>query len=206
VGGARYWELNGQPVPHMYFSYHQVNWGSMSLAIRTQSGDAMKLVGPVRSELAAIDKNQPIHSFKTLETTVSQMVSPQRFTTVLLASLAALSALLSAIGIYGVISYTVSQGVRDIGVRIALGAQQSDVLAMVIGHGMTLVAAGITLGLVGSFGLTRLMRTLLFEVTPTDGMTFATVAIGLVLVALLACYIPARRATKIDPLVALRYE
>jgi putative ABC transport system permease protein len=206
VGGARYWGLNGEPVPHMYFSYHQVNWGSMTLAIRTQSGDPMKLAGPVRGELAAIDKNQPIHSFKTLEATVSALVAPQRFTTVLLATFAGLSALLSAIGIYGVISYSVSQSMRDIGVRMALGAQRSDVLFMVIGHGMTLTAAGITLGLIGSYALTRLMKSLLFEVTATDGMTFVTVTIGLLLVALLACYIPARRATKIDPLVALRSE
>jgi putative ABC transport system permease protein len=206
VGGARYWGLNGEPIPHMYFSYHQVNWRSMDLVVRTHSGDPMKLVGPVRSVLAAIDKDQPIHSFKTLETIVSDLVAPQRYTTVLLASFAGLSALLSAIGIYGVISYAVSQRMREIGLRMALGAQRSDVLLMVIGHGMTLTVAGITLGLAGSYGLTRLMRTLLFEVTPTDGMTFAVVAISLILIALVASYIPARRATKVDPLVALRYE
>jgi putative ABC transport system permease protein len=166
----------------------------------------MQLVAPVRNELATIDKDQPIHSFKTLVATVSDMVAPQRFTTVLLATFAGLSALLSAIGIYGVVSYSVSQSVREIGVRMALGAQRSDVLMMVIGQGMTLTAAGVTLGIVGSYGLTRLMTTLLFEVKPTDGITFATVAVALVIVALVACYLPARRATKIDPLVALRYE
>ena len=206
VGGARYWELNGEPVPHMYFSYHQVNWGSMSLVMRTQSGDPMNLAGAVRNEMAAIDKDQPIHSFKTLQATVSEMVAPQRFTTLLLVSFAGLSALLSAIGIYGVISYSVSQSMREIGVRMALGAQHSDVLAMILGQGMTLTVAGVTLGLAGSYALTRLMRTLLFEVTPTDGTTFASVAAVLVVIALIACYIPARRATKIDPLVALRTE
>jgi putative ABC transport system permease protein len=206
VGGARYWELNGEPVPHMYFSYQQVNWGSMQLVIRTQFSDPMRLMNPVRGELAAIDKNQPIHSFKTLESTVSRLVAPQRFTTILLAGFAGLSALLSAIGIYGVISYSVSQSIRDIGLRMALGAERRHVLSLVLKHGMVLAVTGIVLGVVGSYGLTRLMTTLLFEVKPTDKITYVSVAVGLILVALIACYIPARRATKVDPLVALKYE
>ena len=206
VGGARYWDLSGGPVPHMYFSYQQVNWGSMQLVMRTQFSDPMRLNKAVRGELGAIDKNQPIHSFKTLESTVSALVAPQRFTTLLLASFAGLAALLSAIGIYGVISYSVSQSVRDIGVRMALGAERRHVLGLVLKHGMFLAAIGIALGLIGSYGLTKLMSTLLFEVKPTDKMTYASVAAGLILIALIACYIPARRATKIDPLVALKYE
>ena len=206
VGGARYWGLNGDPVPHMYFSYQQVNWGSMQLVIRTQFSDPMRVSNSVRTELAAIDKNQPIHSFKTLESTVSELVAPQRFTTLLLASFAGLSALLSAIGIYGVISYSVSQSVRDIGVRMALGAERRHVLGLVLKHGMLLASIGIVLGLVGSYGLTKLMSTLLFEVKPTDAVTYVSVAGGLIAIALVACYIPARRATKIDPLVALKYE
>jgi putative ABC transport system permease protein len=206
VGGARYWELNGEPVPHMYFSYQQVNWGSMQLVMRTEFNDPMRLINPVRGELAAIDKNQPIHSFKTLESTVSRLVAPQRFTTLLLASFAGLSALLSAIGIYGVMSYSVSQSVRDIGVRMALGAERRHVLSLVLKHGMLLAAIGIVLGLIGSYGLTKLMTTLLFEVKPTDAVTYVSVAGGLIAIALVACYIPARRATKIDPLVALKYE
>jgi putative ABC transport system permease protein len=206
VGGARYWGLNGEPVPHMYFSYHQVNWGSMQLVVRSGNPDPMSLANLVRAELATIDRNQPIHTFKTLRTTVSELVAPQRFTTLLLTAFAGLSALLSAIGIYGVISYSVSQSLRDIGLRMALGAQQKDVLWLVIGHGMTLTVAGITLGLVGSYGLTRLMRTLLFEVKPNDATTFVAVAGALIVIALIACYIPARRATKIDPLRAIRYE
>ena len=206
VGGARYWGLNGGPVPHMYFSYLQVNWHSMSLRVRGQSGNPMRFAGPIRAELAAIDKNQPIHSFKTLQATVSDLVAPQRFTTLLLAGFAALSASLSAIGIYGVMSYSVTQGTREIGVRMALGAQPRSVLRLVVGKGMILAVAGVALGLAGSYGLTRLMTTLLFEVKPTDAMTFATVAFALLVIALIACYIPARRATKVDPLVALRYE
>jgi ABC-type transport system, involved in lipoprotein release, permease component len=137
---------------------------------------------------------------------VSALVAPQRFTTLLLASFAGLAALLSAIGIYGVISYLVSQSMRDIGVRMALGAERRHVLSLVLKHGMLLAVTGIILGLVGSYGLTRLMTTLLFQVKPTDAVTYVSVAGGLIAIALVACYIPARRATKIDPLVALKYE
>jgi putative ABC transport system permease protein len=206
VGGARYWGLNGEPVPHMYFSHLQVNWRSMSLIVRTKGENPMNLVGPIRAELAALDKNQPIHSFKTLEATVSDLVAPQRFTTLLLTSFAGLAALLSAIGIYGVISYSVTQSTREIGVRIALGARPANVVRMVVGNGLVLAVIGVLFGLGGSYALTRLMTTLLFDVKPTDTATFATVAVGLFLIALIASYIPARRATKVDPLVALRNE
>ena len=206
VGGAKYWGLTGEPVPHLYFSYLQVNWGSMSLVVRTQSGDPTKLAGPIRAELAAMDRNQPIHSFKTLEATVSALVAPQRFTTVLLGGFAALAALLSAIGIYGVMSYAVTQRTREIGVRMALGAQRSNVLKVVMTRGLILVMSGVTLGLAASFALTRLLADLLFGVEPTDKATLGAVTLLLVAVALLACFIPALRATKVDPLVALRYE
>jgi putative ABC transport system permease protein len=206
VGGTRYWGLNTAPPPHFYFNYQQVNWRSMSLVVRTQSDDPIQMTGPIRSALASIDKDQPIHSFKTLAATVSDLAAPQRFTTLVLAAFAALSALLSAIGIYGVMSYVVTQGTREIGIRMALGARRANVLRLIVGNGMTLAAAGVLLGLAGSYALTRLMTSVLFEVKPTDMTTFATVAISLLLVALLACWIPARRATKVDPLVALRYE
>jgi putative ABC transport system permease protein len=206
VGGARYWELNGDPVPHIYISYLQENWRSMSLRVRLKSGDPSSLIGPIRSELAAIDRNQPIHSFKPMVAAVADLVAPQRFTTLLLASFAGLSALLAALGIYGVMSYSVTQGTRDIGVRMALGARPRNVLKHVVGHGMSLAVIGVVLGLAASFWLTRLMTTLLFEVKPTDVSTFAAVTAGFLIVALVACYIPARRATKVDPLVALRDE
>jgi putative ABC transport system permease protein len=206
VGGAKYWSLNNEPAPQVYLSYLQVNWGSMSLVVRAQSGDPVKLTGPIRAELAAIDKNQPIHSFKTLEATVSELVAPQRFTTVLLAGFAALAALLAAVGIYGVMSYAVTQRTREIGVRMALGAQPRDVLKVLMRHGLMLVSVGVGLGLAASFALTRLMTDLLFGVEPTDKTTLGAMTLLLVAVALLACFIPARRAMKVDPLVALRYE
>jgi len=206
AGGARYWEVNKDPVPHIYFSYHQVNWHSMTLVVQTDAGDPMRLVGPIRAQVAAVDKDQPIHTFKLYEAIVSDLVAPWRFTTFLLAAFAALAALLSAIGIYGVMSYSVTQSTRDIGVRMALGARSGNVLRLVVGKGMVLAVIGVALGLAGSYALTRYISTLLFEVKPTDAMTFLLVALGLLLVALIACYIPARRATKVDPLVALRYE
>jgi putative ABC transport system permease protein len=206
VGNARYWSLNSEPAPHIYVSYLQENWRSMSLRVRTRTSDPMQLEGPIRAELAAIDKNQPIHSFKPQSAIVSQLVAPQQFTALLLAGFAALAALLAAVGIYGVTSYSVTQSTRDIGVRMALGARSGNVLRLVVGKGMILALTGVAIGVAVSYWLTKLMETLLFEVKPTDAMTFVTVAIGLLVIALIACYIPARRATKIDPLVALRYE
>ena len=206
VGGAKYWSLSEGAAPQIYLSYLQVNWGSMSLVVRSQSGDPLRFTGPIRSELAAIDKNQPIHSFKTLEATVSELVAPQRFTTVLLAGFAALAALLAAVGIYGVMSYAVTQRTREIGVRMALGAQPKDVLKVLMTHGFMLVSVGVGLGLAASFALTRLMTDLLFGVEPTDKATLGAMTLLLVAVALVACFVPARRAMKVDPLVALRYE
>jgi putative ABC transport system permease protein len=206
VGGAKYWTLSHEPFQHMYYSYLQDNWWSMSLRVRTQSGDPMKVAAPIRAELAAIDQNQPIHSFKPLEATVSGLVAAQRFTTLLMAGFAALSALLAAIGVYGVMAYTVTQRTREIGLRMALGAQASDVLKAMMKHGIKLIVAGITLGLGASFALTRFIRELLFGVEPTDPAILVTITLILLVVALAACFIPARRATRVDPISALRVE
>jgi putative ABC transport system permease protein len=206
VGAAKYFTLSREPFPHMYFSYLQENWGSMSVVVRANSGDPMKLAAPIRAELAAIDKDQPIHSFKALEATVSAMVTPQRFTTLLLAGFAALAALLAAVGLYGVISYAVTQRTREIGIRMALGADGRTVMRMVIRQGMTLAIIGVGIGLAASFVLTRLLTTLLFRVSTTDPAVFIAIAMALLGVALGACFVPARRATKVDPMVALRYE
>jgi putative ABC transport system permease protein len=206
VGGARYWTLSHEPFPHMYFSYLQENWGSMSLVVRGQTGDPMKLAAPIRAALAAIDKYQPIHSFKPLEAEVSELVAPQRFTTMLLAGFAALAALLAAVGIYGVMSYAVTQRTQEIGIRMALGAQTRDVMKVVMRNGVMLTVAGVTIGLAASLVLTRLISDLLFGVKATDPATLVAITLLLLMVALVACFIPARRATRVDPIVALRYE
>jgi putative ABC transport system permease protein len=166
----------------------------------------MRLSAPIRAELAAIDKLQPIHSFKSMESTVSELVAPQRLTTFILSAFAVMAAGLAAIGIYGVVSYTIAQRTREIGVRIALGATARDVLKLILRQGMTPVAIGATIGLIASIALTKLISGLLFGVRTTDLATLIAVTLLLVVIALIANYIPARRAIRIDPLSALRYE
>ena len=205
VGDTKPRELNGEPVAELYMPYSQQPEPGMALMIRSSSG-AAAVATAVRNEVLALDKNQPVYSIRTLDNVLSQSVAAPRFRTWLLGVFAGLALMLAAVGIYGVISYAVSQRTQEIGIRMALGAQAADVLKLVVGGGMTLALIGVVLGLAGAFALTRLMTTLLFDVRPTDLATFATVSAGLIVVALFACLIPARRATKVDPLVALRYE
>ena len=206
VGAAKYDSSRYEHGSHIYLSYLQVNWWSMSLRVRAQAGDPMNLVAPIRAELAAIDKKQPIHSFKALEEQVSELIAPQRFTTALMAGFAALAALLAAVGIYGVMSYMVAERTREIGVRMALGAQTGNVMRMVLRRGMVLAVAGAMIGLAVSFGLARMISGLLFGVQPTDPPTLVAITLLLLAVALVSCLIPAQRATKVDPLDALRHE
>jgi putative ABC transport system permease protein len=156
--------------------------------------------------MLALDSQQPPRHLRTMDEVIATSISPQRFHMLLLALFGGIGLALSAVGIYGVMAYTVSQATREIGIRMALGAQMADVLRLVLGHGMKLTLIGVAIGLVGAFALTRLLKTLLFGVQPFDVPTFAVVSVVLIVVAGLACYLPARRATKVDPLVALRYE
>jgi putative ABC transport system permease protein len=206
VGGAKYFDRTREPFPHIYYSYLQENWWSMSLRVRARNGDPMNLVAPIRAELAQIDKNQPIHSFKSLDVALSGLLSEQRFTTQLLSSFGALSAVLAAIGVYGVMAYAVTQRTREIGVRMALGARAVDVLKVMLSQGLKLIAIGVVLGLVAAFALTRFMADLLFDVKPNDPATLVSIALLLIVVALAACLIPARRATRVDPIQVLRVE
>jgi putative ABC transport system permease protein len=178
---------------------------TMSLAVRADA-EPEALVSAVRNTVREIDPAQPVFNVKTMEAVVADSVSDRRLNMLLLGIFAAVALTLAVIGIYSVMSYTVSQHTREIGIRMALGAQPMDVLKLVVGQGMSLTLVGVGLGVTGAFGLTRLMASLLYGVTATDPLTFAVVSALMVIVALLACYLPARRATKVDPMVALRVE
>jgi len=160
----------------------------------------------VRKEVLALDSSLPVYQVMTMDQRLSESFASRRFNLLLLGVFALLALALAAVGVYGVIAYAVTQRTHEIGIRMALGARGGDVLRLLMRQGMSLVALGVVLGLAGAWALTRVMTNLLFGVTPTDATTFASVAGLLIVVALLACYIPARRATKVDPLVALRYE
>jgi putative ABC transport system permease protein len=177
----------------------------MTLAIRTNS-DPASATAAARNEIRALDKGIPVFNVRTMNDVLAASIASQRMSMLLLSAFAAMALLLAMLGIYGVTAYYVTQRTQEIGIRMALGAQTGDVLKLVLRNGMGLAFIGIAVGLAGAFTLTRLMRTLLFDVKPTDVMTFALVSLCLLVTALIACYLPARRATKVDPLVALRYE
>ena len=179
--------------------------GNMVLALRTDA-DPLSLAAVLREQVHGLDKEQSLANIQTLEQVVNESLGRPRLNTLLLAAFAVLALLLAAIGIYGVLSYSVAQRTHEIGIRMALGAERRDVLRLIVGHGLFLTLMGITAGSAAAFGLTRLMTGLLFGVRPTDPTTFVAASVLLTCVALLASYIPARRATKVDPMVALRYE
>jgi putative ABC transport system permease protein len=190
----------------MYVPFAQdANWSGMSLVIRTK-GEPASLVGALRNEIRMLDKGIPVFNVKTMNDVLALSVGPRRTPMLLLSAFAGVALLLAMIGIYGVTAYHVTQRTQEIGIRMALGAQMRDVVRLVLKAGMTLALIGIAAGLAGAFALTRLMSSLLFAVKPTDIATFVVVSLCLLVTALLACYLPARKATKVDPLVALRYE
>jgi putative ABC transport system permease protein len=197
-------ELSGEAAAEMYWPYAQSPHRSMTLMIRTTRPESA--VNAVRREVKALDPNLPLYGIRTMEDAISESISAARFRTSLLAIFAAVALVLAMIGIYGVMSYSVTQRKQEIGIRMALGARVMDVLKLVVRDGMSIAVIGTIVGLAGALAITRLMATLLFDVSPTDLGMFALMTFGLLLVALFACYIPARRATKVDPLVALRYE
>ena len=197
--------LNAGAEPAYYVPSTQAPLQDMTILVRTQ-GDPATLVSAIRSSVWAIDPNQPVSNVNTLEKLVNESIAQPRLNMMLMGLFGVLALLLAAVGIYGLLSYAVTQRTQEIGIRMALGAQVSDVLAMILRQGMTLAVIGIGLGLVGALALTRLMRGLLFGVGPTDATTFILVSGVLITVGLIACYLPARRAARVDPLVALRYE
>jgi predicted permease len=201
VGNVKHFGLDTTPTLDMYGS----GFWTRYLIVRA-SGDPLPLAAAVQNEIHSIDKTLPIAKIKTMERRLAESVAPRRFSMSLLLLFAAMGLLLSAVGIYGVMSFSVTQRTSEIGVRMALGAQKSDVFKLVIGRGMLLTLTGLAIGLVGAAGLTRLMSSLLFGVSANDPMTYSAAPVVLGVVSLLACYLPARRATKVDPLQALRQE
>jgi putative ABC transport system permease protein len=205
VKDVKHFGLDTDTPPSMYFPMRQVPSRGMTLIVRT-AGEPLGILPSLRSEIWASDKKLAIAKVKTMNELVSDSIAQQRFIFLLLGCFAGIALLLAAVGTYGVLSYAVAQRTHEIGIRLALGARNVNVLGLVIRSGMKLAIVGAAIGLAGAFALTRLMSSLLFGVTPTDAATFVSLSLALLLVALVACYVPARRATKVDPLVALRYE
>jgi putative ABC transport system permease protein len=191
--------------PAFFRPYNQAAWPFMTIVVRTASSP-MTFVNSVKEALAQIEPDRPVSGVSTMEEVVRNSLGSRRFPMLLPMAFSLLSLTLAAVGISGVVSFSVTERTREIGVRLALGAQTSNVLMLVLRRCMLAALAGVVLGLAGAFALTRFLTNLLFEVKPMDPVVLATVSLVLIGVALSACYIPARRATKVDPMVALRYE
>jgi len=189
----------------IYRSYRQICWGNMTLIVRTQR-DPSEIARAIRVELAGMDKDLPLQNVQTMTQMVASSVAQKRLSVQLLGGFSAVALFLAALGLYGLLSYNVAQRTREIGIRAALGARRSEILKLILRQGMTFVLIGIGLGLAGAFAFTRLLRSQLYEVGPLDPLTFTTVPLLLAFVALLACWLPARRAARVDPMVALRHE
>ncbi len=202
VGDTKHYELKEESLMRFYKPYAQDSWSAMTLVARSEN--ASSLSDAVRQEVLGVDRNQPVFNALTFSQLFEASISQQRFLALLMTAFAGLALLLAIIGIYGVIAFSVAQRAREIGIRVALGAQSLDVLRLVVKQGMTLTFIGIAIGMLASFGLTRFMEKMLFGVTTTDPMTFVSIAVLMAVIALVACYVPARRATKVDPMVALR--
>ena len=205
VGDAKYAKLESEPRPMVYWPYPELSYTSMTLVVRT-GGNPLDLAAAAQHEIQTIDKEQPVADLRTMESWISESVSRARFGTLLLTAFAGLALLLAVVGIYGVMNYSVTQRTHEIGVRIALGARSVDVLRLIVWQGLWLTLVGVILGLVGAFAMTRVISSQLFGVTATDPLTFVGVALLLTSVAFIACLVPARRATKVDPMIALRAE
>jgi putative ABC transport system permease protein len=206
VGDVRHKSLDVEGGAEFYRSYLQFPASSMSLVVRTAAADPTSIASSIRSIVQQVDKDQPLSNIQTMDQLLADSVARRRFNMLLLGIFASVALLLAAIGIFGVMNYSVTQRTHEIGIRMALGAQAGDVLKMVVGQGMALAFIGVALGLIASFIITRVMSNLLFGVSATDPVTFAGVSLLLSVIALLACYIPARRATRVEPIIALRYE
>ncbi len=205
VGDIKLHSLDEEPQPTVYWPHAELVYSDMTFVVRAKD-DPEALGAAARAAIQSIDPDQPVADLRPMTRLLAESVARARFSATLLGAFAAVALVLAGVGIYGVMSYAVAQRTHEIGVRVALGAQTADVLRLVVGHGMALAGAGLAAGLLGAFALTRLLSSLLFRVSATDPATYAALTGFLLLVALLACLVPARRATKVDPMVALRYE
>jgi predicted permease len=188
-----------------YLPFAQRPLSGMTIVIKG-SGDPNQLISAARQQVKALDSEQPIYSPRTMGDIRAESVAPERLNLTLLSLFAGIALVLAIVGIYGVMSYSVTQRTREIGIRMAIGASRTDVFRMILSHGMKLTLIGVGIGLVGAFALTRLMATMLFGVAPTDATTFGSISVLLMGVALIACFLPGRRATKVEPTISLRYE
>jgi putative ABC transport system permease protein len=207
TGDVRQFELTRDSRPEMYTPYTQESgwFAPRDLVVRTSS-DPISFAAAVRSQVWAVDSDQAVYDMRTMEQVVSGSISKQRFNMTLFGVFAGVAMLLAAVGIYGVMSYTVTQRTHEIGIRMALGARPGGVLKLVIAQGMKPALAGVAIGALSALALTRVMSSLLYGVSATDPVTFIIISVVLAGVALAACFVPARRATKVDPMIALRYE
>jgi putative ABC transport system permease protein len=205
VGDVRQMGLDTPAEPTVYWPHPELIMSGMTILVRTVN-DPLTLVSAVRNELQQMDPEQPMADIATMDQLLAGSLSRSRFTMLVLGVFAALALVLASVGIYGVIAYSVTQRTQEFGIRLALGASRRDVLRLVLGQGARLALLGISLGVIAALIITRLMATLLYGISASDPVTFTAVALLLAVVALAACYIPARRATRVDPIVALRYE
>jgi putative ABC transport system permease protein len=205
VGDVKYAGLDTDVRPMSYWPHPELPYSFMTLVVRTET-DPKSLAGALQREVQAMDKDQPVADIRTMDEVLASSVARARFSTLLLSIFAGVALVLSAVGIYGVMAYSVTQRTHEIGVRMALGAQRRDILRLVVRQGMLLVIIGVALGLLLAFILTRFMESLLYGIQAHDPTTLFGVSLILALVALVACLLPARRATRVDPMIALRYE
>jgi putative ABC transport system permease protein len=205
AANVKHFGLDSQARTELYVPYLVDPWPFMTIVVRGGSGSAA-VANAMRNEVWAVDKDLPVPDIRTMEQLLSDSVARRRFNMLLLGIFGGVALLLAAVGIYGVMSYSVTQRTHEIGIRMALGARQSDVLKLVVGQGMVLALVGVGIGLAAAFALTRLLTSLLFAVGTTDPATFVIIPILLAGVALAACLVPARRAMKVDPITSLRYE
>jgi putative ABC transport system permease protein len=205
VGNVKFHDLSDEWASESYVPYAQIPFGSITLVVRTAQ-DAHGLARPMAETVRSLDKDLPTYAPKTVEEYLNGTIAQPRFNSYLLGIFAALAMLLTAVGLYGVISYSVAQRTHELGIRMALGGQRRDMLRLIVGQGLRLAAFGVAIGLAAAFALTHFLSSMLFGVSAADPVSYIAVVALLLGVVVVACYVPAQRAMRVDPMVALRYE